>query len=178
MPSQPGGDDGAGAAPPPPPPPPSWHVTPLAASTAALGTLAASAFAGGAAHWASTAKALAEEGIDTLARVRALPTAVSWKERRELSDAGESANLATSPHHPSLSSTPQAKALAHATVAIGGSTAAALSAAQVVGLVDLGAAAAGGSAELSPAGAAEAAESLRAAVRGMARRRILGEDEG
>ena len=61
----------------PPPPARTWTVTPLTAAGGAATVLAGGALAGGAAHWASTAKALAEEGIESVARVRAMPTAVS-----------------------------------------------------------------------------------------------------
>jgi len=172
----------------PSPPVSTWTVTPLTAAFAAAATLAASALAGGAAHWASTAKALAEEGIDGAARARALPTAVrgergrreqvhgpaalslqTWPERRTLMSPLPLPLLPLSHHH-------QAKALALASVAIGGTAAATLAGAQLAGL-DLGLSGSGAAAELSPAGAAAAAESVRAAVRGAARKRILGEED-
>lgn len=73
----------------------------------------------------------------------------------------------------------QAKALALATLAMCGGTGVILAVAQVAGLADVGGSSGGdgaATAVLSPAGAAAAAEEVRAAVRDAARRRIFGED--
>ena len=174
----------------PSPPVSTWTVTPLTAAFAAAATLAASALAGGAAHWAPTAKALAEEGIDGAARARALPTAVRGERgRREQMHGPAALALQTWPERRTLMSPlplplpllplshhHQAKALALASVAIGGTAAVTLAGAQLAGL-DLGLSGSGAAAELSPGGAAAAAESVRAAVRGAARKRILGEED-
>lgn len=53
------------------------HVTPLQLLAVASGALTAGALLGGVGHYYSTAKGLAEEGLDPRIRLRSLPLAVS-----------------------------------------------------------------------------------------------------
>ena len=54
------------------------EITMLQGFLAGLAALGVSAAVAGSAHYAGTTKALAEEGVETAARMRALPLAVSF----------------------------------------------------------------------------------------------------